>query len=101
IKLSQFISVSPFTRIYSQKKADYFRPYKEHLPSQEYYTSDYDLSQFTSYSPGVGVRYSPFSGKRRTTFEAIELRYSFYKRSDGLTANMISLYLKTSTNRNK
>lgn len=93
VKITPFFSLIPFFRFYTQQGVSYFKPYYEHDVSETYYTSDYDLSKFKSYKPGMSLRYAPFAKKKRRTFKAIELRYAFYKRSDGLTANMISAFI--------
>lgn len=92
IKLSRKLTLTPFMRWYDQTAAPFFRPYKEHEMTQEYYTSDYDMSSFTSMKPGVSIRFAPYSQKGRTTFEDVEIRFAHYERSDGMKANMISLY---------
>lgn len=91
-KVTRLLTVTPFVRIYTQTKADYFEPYARHDITEQYYTSDYDLSHFTSYKIGVGIRYAPFNTRKFVTFKDVELRYSLYKRSDGLLAHMITAY---------
>lgn len=93
IKLSRVVTLIPFVRLYRQSAADHFKSYGMHDTDQEFYTSDYDLSQFESHKSGLGFRYAPYSGEGKTIFKAVEVRYAFYKRSDGLTANMVSLLL--------
>jgi hypothetical protein len=100
-KLSRMFTVTPFARIYIQRAADYFKPYKEHKGASEFYTSDYDLSRFTSFKPGISVRFAPYSGNDRTTFNAMELRYSFYKRSDGMKAHAFTLFINYSQEKKK
>jgi hypothetical protein len=99
IKIGPFFSFYPFYRYHTQTAADYFAPYKEHDLAEEFYTSDFDLSEFNSHKVGVGVRYSPLLGiaeghfpfRRKTTlFKSIELRFGNYWRSDGLKAFIIS-----------
>ncbi len=93
IKATRVLTFTPFIRLYTQTKADYFKPYKQHDISQQFYTSDYDLSGFTSYKTGIGIRYAPFNAQHRINFKEVELRYAYYKRSDGLAAHMIATYL--------
>jgi len=95
-KLSRMWTLLPSVRYYVQTAADYFAQYKEHLTTDAYYTSDYDLSKFQSLKLGMGFRYAPFISGRIRTFEEVEFRYGFYKRSDGLEAHMISLFLNYS-----
>lgn len=92
IKATRVLTFTPFIRLYTQTKADSFKPYKQHDISQQFYTSDYDLSGFTSYKTGIGIRYAPFNSQHRFTFKEVELRYAYYKRSDGLAAHIITAY---------
>ena len=99
IKFGPFFSFYPFYRFHNQSAADYFAPYKEHSLSEEFFTSDYDLSGFSSHKVGLGIRYSPLFGigklglpfsKSKTLFKGIEIRFGNYWRSDGLKAFIIS-----------
>jgi hypothetical protein len=88
VKLSPAFTLSPLVRVYTQTKAKYFRPYKAHTLDETYY----DLSRFSSYKVGIGARFTPFRQlSHHNTFREIGLRYAFYKRSDQLSAHMISL----------
>ena len=100
-KVSRFFTITPFLRVYTQAASDYFKGYKEHKGAEEFYTSDYDLSKFTSLKPGIGMRYAPYSGNGRTTFNAIEVRYAFYRRSDGMEAHMVTLFINYSQQKRK
>ncbi len=103
-KINRFFSIYPHYRYYTQTAADYFRPFKEHSLSETFYTSDYDLSAFSSQQYGVGLHYSPVNGIGRMKmlklgkkpanvllFKSIDLRGALYDRSDGLKAWLISL----------
>jgi len=97
VKITPRLTLSPLLRYYNQQGSKYFKPYKEHLLSERFYTSDYDLSTFNSYKLGMGVRYAfykPFLGNY--SFQEAALRYAFYKRSDGLSAHMVTLLLEAS-----
>lgn len=48
----------PNYRFYNQTEADYFAPYETHLSSNEFYTSDYDMSKFDSHQYGIGFKYT-------------------------------------------
>lgn len=93
-KISPVWTLLPSLRIYTQSASDFFRPYKAHSVDEKYYTSDYDLSKFSSYRAGFGFRYAPFAVTSKRVFNELELRYSHYKRSDGLGAHMVVLYVK-------
>lgn len=87
IKVSRVLTTSPSIRAYTQTGADFFKHYKQHDTSEIFYTSDYDLSEIQSYSAGLSVRYIPVTCN---AFREVELRYSWYRRSDGLTAHVMS-----------
>lgn len=96
-KITPFVSVAPFYRFYSQSGVDYFKPYKEHLLSDnsEFYTSDYDLTKFTSHLFGLNFRMVSANGLMGVKkLNVVELRYSYYNRSTDLTSHLITLALK-------
>ena len=94
-KISPFITLSPFYRFYWQRAADYFAGYKEHVPSEKFYTSDYDLSDFSSNYFGTSIKLMPTKGVFHIQkWNSLELRYGHYTRSTDLNADMITLALK-------
>jgi hypothetical protein len=95
IKLTPQFVLAPSFRFYFQKGSTYFAAYKEHLVTEEFYTSDYDLSTMTTQKGGIAIRYSPApSENRKNAFSQIEFSYSFYLRSNGMTAHIVSCGLK-------
>ena len=97
IKIGGKFTVYPNYRFYTQTAADYFAPYLEHLSTDEYYTSDYDLSAFDSHQVGLGIKYTDiFTKAKLLTFglKSVDLRYANYTRSDGLNAGIISFGIK-------
>lgn len=100
IKITNFVAFQPFYRIHIQQGSTYFAAYMEHDPNQEYYTSDYDLSSFTSHFLGAGLRYSPALGigkfklkktaRKSFIFSGIQLRGGSYHRSDGMKSMLLS-----------
>lgn len=95
VKITPFLSVSPFVRYYDQQGVKYFRKYQQHSLGQTFYTSDYDLSTLTSTMVGLGVRYAPPGGLLGISkFNALELRYGHYERSTGLTSDIITILAK-------
>ena len=102
VKVSPFFTLYPFYRYHTQTAADYFAPYLAHSVTNEYYTSDYDLSAFSANKVGLGLRYAPLYGLGRfktplghgiTKFKSLDLRYGYYRQSTGLTANVVSFDL--------
>jgi hypothetical protein len=95
IKITQFVSVSPFYRFYKQTAADHFAAFGQHTINETYFTSDYDLSKFNSNFFGAGVRLAPPEGLFGIkNWNSVELRYGHYNRSNGLQSNIVSLHLK-------
>jgi hypothetical protein len=93
-KLSSRFSLTPTFRFYTQKGSTYFSPYYELDPNQEFYTSNYALSSFNSYETGLDARLVvPASQKSKFFFDTIWFRYSYYKRTDGLYAHILTLEL--------
>lgn len=103
IKISRGFRLYPFYRYHQQTAADYFADYKVHTGTEAFYTSDYDLSALTSQKFGLGMWISPLYGFGRwkslarrgkvDMLKAIDLRYAYYTRSDGLNANVVTLGL--------
>ena len=92
-KVTPTITPSLSLRLYQQTGSKYFLPYKEHLLTETYYTSDYDLSAFYSVKAGAGLRFAPYKRMFGSwSFDEIELMYYYYRRSDGLQAHFISTY---------
>ncbi len=95
VKIHPELSLSPLLRFYTQTAARWFAPYHQHDVKEAFYTSDYDLSRFDSYKAGLTLRYAPQRPMSpRYTFNALSLRYAWYKRSDGLAAHILTLLLE-------
>jgi len=85
--------IIPSFRYFDQTAADYFAPYNQHLSTQDYYTSDYDLSAFSSYQVGGEFVFTDVMSKYgvwKLSLKRIGLRVQNYQRSDGLSAFSIS-----------
>ncbi|AYL99118.1 DUF3570 domain-containing protein [Mucilaginibacter celer] len=95
VKLTAFVSVSPFYRYNNQTGTRYFAPYGQHNPADNYYTSDYDLSTLHSNFIGANLRLAPPKGVFGWQhLNTLELRYGHYMRSTGLNSNIITLAMK-------
>ncbi|MDP2058538.1 MAG: DUF3570 domain-containing protein, partial [Flavobacteriaceae bacterium] len=97
VKITRSFTVFPMYRYYTQTQADYFAPYNQHVSTEKYYTSDYDLSAFNSNQYGFGASYTDIFTKFKIgTFglKNIDVRYNNYNRSDGLNANIVTFGLK-------
>jgi hypothetical protein len=95
VKVTPFVSISPFYRYYIQTAAHYFAPYEKHTAAETYYTSNYDYSAFSTNYAGVNLRFAPPKGVFGVShFSVLELRYGFYKQTTGLKAQNITLNLQ-------
>ncbi len=95
VKITPFFSITPFYRFYKQTAINYFAPYKIHTASDQYYSSNYDLSAFSSNFYGAGFRVAPPKGVfGMQHLSMLELRYGHYAKNYGMNANIISLNLK-------
>jgi hypothetical protein len=95
VKLTPFLSVTPFYRFYQQSAARYFAPYQVHTAADTYFTSNYDLSKFNSNFFGAGFRITPPEGVFKIQhLNSLELRYGHYQKTTGMNSNIISLNLK-------
>ncbi|WP_163707641.1 DUF3570 domain-containing protein [Mangrovibacterium lignilyticum] len=93
VKISDKLTVYPSYRYYSQTAADYFAGYNEHLSTEKYYTSDYDLSKFNANQYGIGLRYTDIFTEHHIgllKIKSFDLKYNYYKRDSSFKANFIS-----------
>ena len=96
-KLNDRFTIFPMYRYYTQQGTQYFAGYDQHLSTEQYYTSDYDLSTFVAHQYGAGISYTDiFTSKHVWKFgnKNIDLRYNHYNRNDGLKSNIISFAIK-------
>ncbi|MGB5781474.1 MAG: DUF3570 domain-containing protein, partial [Eudoraea sp.] len=97
VKIAEKFTLYPSYRFYNQKAADYFAPYNEHLSTSQFYTSDYDLSEYNANQFGFGINYTNIIMKQhklKVGLKSIDLRYNYYKRNTGLSAGIITAGFK-------
>ena len=94
VKITPFISLSPFYRYYIQSAANYFAAYKVHTEQDQYITSNYALAAFSSHFFGMGFRIAPPKGILIKNLSVLEIRYGHYTQSVDLASDIISLNLK-------
>ena len=93
IKIGMQWKVTPIYRYYNQTAAAYFAPYDQLLSSNAFYTSDYDLSAFSSNQYGLGVAYTDIFTRMKIAklgMKSVTFRFQNYIRSDGLNAFIVS-----------
>ena len=96
-KLSQAFNFTPSFRYYAQNQIDYFGPFETHLSTEKYYTSDYDLSKFTSKQYSFALNYTDILSSIKINsigLKNFDFKFSHYTRSDGLNANIYSIGFK-------
>ncbi|PVX47622.1 uncharacterized protein DUF3570 [Flavobacterium sp. 103] len=97
VKISDKFTAYPMYRYYTQTQAKYFAPYQTHLSTEQFYTSDFDLSTFSANQYGFGVSYTDLFTKAQIFsfgLKNIDFRFNHYVRSDGLTANIGTIGFK-------
>ncbi len=101
IKITDKFTLYPNYRFYNQTAADYFYPYETALSTYEFYTSDYDLSEFSANQFGFGVGYTDIFTKLKLGnfgLKSVDLKYDYYKRNTGLHYSLISAGFKFTGN---
>jgi hypothetical protein len=95
VKITPFFSITPFYRFYQQSATKYFAPYGAHTANDQLFTSNYDLSNFTSHFFGAGCRVAPPKGVfNQQHLSALEIRAGHYAKNNGMNSNIISLSIK-------
>jgi hypothetical protein len=97
VKITSSFTVYPSYRFYNQTAADFFAPYAQHLSTDQYYTSDYDLSEFSASQFGLGISYTDIFTRFHISkfgLKSIDLKYHNYSRDSGLKANIIAFGIK-------
>lgn len=97
IKISTKFTLYPSFRYYNQTESDFFAPYEAHLSTNQYYTSDYDLSKFNANQFGFGISYTDIFAKAhiwKFGLKTIDLKYNNYQRNTGLSANYVGVSFK-------
>ena len=97
IKINDKFTVYPSYRYYNQTASDYFAGYNEHLSTEKYYTSDYDLSEFHSNNYGIGISYTDVFTSMHISLlrlKSIDLKFNKYDRNSSFSASMVSFGVK-------
>jgi hypothetical protein len=95
LKVHQQITVYPQYRFHYQYGNQYFAPKGMHLSSEQFYTSDYDQSDFFSHYWSMRVKWTPIKKTKRKesnrkVFESVELGGGYFTRSDGFASWMVN-----------
>ncbi|MDR5592048.1 DUF3570 domain-containing protein [Christiangramia sp. SM2212] len=93
VKISQSFTLYPSYRYYNQSASDYFAGYEQHFSTGDFYTSDFDLSEYNANQFGFGLKYTDIFTRFNIGgfgLKSIDLKYNYYERNTGLSANMIA-----------
>ena len=97
IKITDKFTLYPSYRFYNQTAADYFNPYEEALSTDEFYTSDYDLSEYSANQFGFGVSYTDIFAKPhiwKFGLKSIDVKFYQYDRNTTFTSSIITAGFK-------
>lgn len=97
IKISDKFTLYPSYRYHTQTASKYFAQYEKHSSTEEFYTSDYDLSEFSASQFGFGIKYNDIlTGLHiwKLGLKSVSLDYSYYDRDTGLKSHIVTFGLK-------
>ena len=97
IKITDKFTLYPSYRFYNQTEADYFRPYESALSTDDFYTSDYDLSEYSANQIGFGVSYTDIFAKAhiwKLGLKSIDLKFYQYDRDTSFSSSIITAGFK-------
>jgi len=93
IKITDRFTLYPSYRYYDQTAAKYFNAYEEALSTDKFYTSDYDLSEFSSSQIGLGIAYTDIFTEFHVLkfgLKSIDLKFYKYDRSTSFSSFIIT-----------
>lgn len=93
VKLGSKFTLYPGYRYYTQTAADYFAPYNEHLSTNAFYTSDFDLSDYSANQYSFGMSYTDIFTKFHVWkfgLKSIDLKFAQYDRDNTLSSSIIT-----------
>ena len=97
IKITDKFTLYPSYRFYNQTAADYFAGYEKHLSTNKFYTSDYDLSEYSANQFGFGASYTDIFSKAhiwKFGLKSIDVKYYKYDRNTTFNSGLITAGFK-------
>lgn len=97
IKITEKFTLYPSYRFYNQTAADYFNPAEGALSTDEFYTSDFDLSEYSANQFGFGVTYADIFAKAhiwKFGLKSIDLKFYQYDRDTSFSSSIITAGFK-------
>ena len=93
VKITDKFTIYPSYRFYNQTAADYFNPYEDALSTDDFYTSDYDLSEYRANQLGIGISYTDIFTQAhlwKLGLKSIDLRFYQYDRNSSFTSSIVT-----------
>lgn len=97
IKITEKFTLYPSYRFYNQTATNYFKPYQTALSTDEFYTSDYDLSAFSANQFGFGISYTDIFTKihiKKWSLKSVDLKFYQYNRNTRFSSYIITAGVK-------
>jgi hypothetical protein len=94
VKISRSFTIYPSYRYYWQTAAADFIPYNEHLSHSRYYTSDFDLSNYSANQWGLGLGYVDIFTRLNVLgfgFKSVDLKFYHYSRNSPFSSDILTL----------
>ena len=97
IKITEKFTLYPSYRFYDQSAVDYFNPFEGALSTNQFYTSDYDLSEYSANQFGFGISYTDIFAKTHVWkfgLKSIDLKFYQYDRDTTFSSSIITAGFK-------
>lgn len=97
VKITDKFTLYPSYRFYNQTATDYFGPYETALSTNEFYTSDFDLSEYSANQFGFGISYTDIFTKihlLKFGLKSIDLKFYQYDRNTTFSSNIVTAGFK-------
>ncbi|MFK8165720.1 MAG: DUF3570 domain-containing protein [Lewinella sp.] len=97
VKISPRFTVYPSYRFYNQTAADHFKPHETALSTDEFYTADFGLSEFSANQYGFGVSYTDiFTSTHigKWGLKSVDLKFYQYDRNTTFSSSIFTLGVK-------
>lgn len=97
IKITDKFTIYPSYRFYNQTASDYFNPYEVALSTDDYYTSDFDLSEYSANQFGFGLSYTDIFTQAhiwKMGLKSIDMKFYQYNRNTTFRSSIITAGVK-------
>ena len=94
VKIASKFTIYPSYRYYRQNPAEFFKGYNRHLSTDPFYTSDFDLSDYSAHQLGMGVGYTDIFARLNILgfgLKGVDLKYYHYWRNSPFAFDILTL----------